>query len=149
METNGVAALPQGVPAEVKLLDGRWLSEQEASGARLTLVEPREMKRMTAAAADLESELAHSEAELTSVKAAGDRVQGELGALERRYTTEQSANKALLAALQELESRTAAPDQRLRALECQLRVADAEANELLCALERAERPFWRKLLRRT
>jgi len=147
METNGAAALPHDVSEDVKLFDESWLSQQQAGGARLTLLEPGGPRRMTGAAAELRSELAQSEAELISVEAARDRVQEELGVLERRYATEQSANKALLAALHELELRTAARDQRLRALECQLRVADAEANELLRAVERAEQPFWRKLLR--
>jgi len=149
MEINGAAALPKDVPDEVKLLDESWLSQQRAGGAELSLLEPRELKRMTGAATALGSKLARSKAELTSVQADRDRVQGELGVLERRYATEQSANKALLAALRELEPRTEPRDQRLRALECQLRVADVEANELLRSLQRAERPFWRKLLRRS
>lgn len=149
MEANGAPALPKDIPEEVELLDESWLSQQTAEGARLTLLEPRELKGVTGAAAAPGAELARSQVELTSVKADRDRVQGELAVLERRCATERSAGRAVLAALRQMELRTASRDQRLRALECQLRVADAEANELLRALTAAERPFWQRLFSRS
>lgn len=68
--------------------------------------------------------------------------------VQRPFSTEHSANQALLATVAELEHRRVERDKTIRSLDCQLRSLQAEASQLHRALDFAERPFWRKLLRR-
>lgn len=155
-KTNGATArLPEGVPDGVQLLDESWLSTQKAGGARLTLLEPLELNRLDGAANELRAELDRARAARGSTQAQHDRLKSErdqaqtdLAGLEARFAAQQSANSALLATVHELEKRASGREKTIRAIACQLGSVQAEVGELHRALDFAERPLWRKLLRR-
>jgi len=152
METLSTAhpapALPEDLPEGVQLLDERWLADQKDHGARLTLVEPAELKRVDGAADALRAELARAQRDRDAVQAELEGARSELEQLQRRHATEHSVNTALLATVAELERRGEKSARTIRSLDSQLRSSQEEARELQRELALAQRPLWRKLLNR-
>lgn len=148
VQTNGgTVRLPQGMPEEIQLLNQSWLADQQAGGARLTL-EPGELNRMSGAPAALRAEPSRAETERSQAEAERDALGAELDVLRSRFSTEQRANQAMLATVVELERRGMERGKILRSLDCQLSGVQDEVRELHRALDHAERPLWRRLLRR-
>jgi len=104
MELNAVPAvptplvsLPPDVPAGVQLVDEAWLAAQTSEGARLILLEPEDFARREA----------------------------RLEQAERRLEAEQNANRAVLAAVAELERRCAQSEKELEEARSQLQEAQS------------------------
>ena len=149
-EKGPVPALPEGTPDDVRLHDDGWLSDQQASGARLTLVELSDIERDEAVGRISELEKARDRtAELLATeRSANHAMLATVVELDRSLLTERSANRAALAAVAELERRVAKREEKARGLEFELLALQAEATVLHRALDMAERPLWRKLFRR-
>ncbi len=115
MELNSVPpgptpapSLPADVPPGVQLVDEAWLSAQTADGARLILLEPEDFARREARLAEA----------------------------EHRVEVEQNANRALLAAVAELERRCAQSKKELQ--EAQSQLQETQSTTTLDAKQRQQ-----------
>jgi hypothetical protein len=115
--------LPAGVPSEVRLLDHNWLTDQRAVGARLTLLGPHE--------AEKDADLTVTRSLLEAERAEADRL---------RKRVEELEGELRLAHEHDSENRS---------IEAAMRALQFESWELQNALDRAQRPLWKKLLRRS
>jgi chromosome segregation ATPase len=164
-----VPTLPAGTPSEVQLLDHDWLTAQQARGARLALLRPEER--------DPEKELEEEELKLYETQSALTRLLGEAEQLrqneaegERLLREARTSLVALVSEAEELRERVRAlegerdaareeldalrregtqSESQQRAVGAALGSLQTEAWELQAALARAQRPLWKKLLRRS